>query len=177
MPPSVPGHLPVIRKRPEIDDEACRPARVRLTSVADHRLPLAGREASSNSAFAGVKGAQDAALRSQSTACGTARAKFAVDFSWREMDSNFHYASTVRRHRATDLPLPPTVKRCSAGRPPPMARPRSEAQRGSVRPAAAMRSTHLEIRCFAAVQAASYRGREARRLCGPPIAKSGRAKT
>jgi hypothetical protein len=37
------------------------------------------------------------------------------------------------------------------GRPPPMARPRSEAQRGSVRPAAAMRSTHREMRCSAAV--------------------------
>src|ERR1700761_7878720 len=65
---------------------------------------------------------------------------------WREMDSNFQYASTVRWHRATDLPLPPTVKRLSAGRPPPMARPRSEAQRDSVRPAAAMRSTHREMR-------------------------------
>jgi hypothetical protein len=73
------------------------------------------------------------------------------------MDSNFQYASTVRWHRATDLPLPPTVKRRSAGRPPPMARPRSEAQRGSVRPAAAMRSTHREMRCSAAVQAARYR--------------------
>src|SRR5262252_2295195 len=59
---------------------------------------------------------------------------------WREMDSNFQYASTVRWHRATDLPLPPTVKRRSAGRPPPMTRPRSEAQRGSVRPAATTRS-------------------------------------
>jgi hypothetical protein len=37
---------------------------------------------------------------------------------WREMDSNFQYASTVRRHRATDLPLTPTVKRRCAGRPP-----------------------------------------------------------
>ena len=46
---------------------------------------------------------------------------------WREMDSNFQYASTVRWHRATDLPLPPTVKRRSAGRPPPMARPRNAA--------------------------------------------------
>jgi hypothetical protein len=27
------------------------------------------------------------------------------------MDSNFQYASTVRWHRATDLPLPPTVNR------------------------------------------------------------------
>jgi hypothetical protein len=54
------------------------------------------------------------------------------------MDSNFQYASTVRWYRATDLPLPPTVKRRSAGRPPPMAR-RSEAQRGSVRRAATMR--------------------------------------
>jgi hypothetical protein len=44
---------------------------------------------------------------------------------WREMDSNFQYANTVRWHRATDLPLPSTVKRRSAGRPPPMARPRS----------------------------------------------------
>ena len=51
---------------------------------------------------------------------------------WREMDSNFQYASTVRWHRATDLPLPSTVKRRSAERPPPMVRPRSEAQRGSV---------------------------------------------
>jgi hypothetical protein len=32
---------------------------------------------------------------------------------WREMDSNFQYASTVRWHRATDLALPPTVKRRS----------------------------------------------------------------
>src|SRR5215472_12873915 len=39
---------------------------------------------------------------------------------WREMDSNFQYASTVRWHRAADLPLPPTVKRRSAGGPPPM---------------------------------------------------------
>jgi hypothetical protein len=38
-----------------------------------------------------------------------------------------------------------------------MARPRSEAQRGSVRPAAAMRCTHREMRCSAAVQAARYR--------------------
>jgi hypothetical protein len=39
---------------------------------------------------------------------------------------------TVRYLRATDLPLPPTMKRRSAGRPPPMARPRSEAQRDSM---------------------------------------------
>src|SRR6516164_2432922 len=58
------------------------------------------------------------------------------------MDSNFQYASTERWHRATDLLLPPTVKRRSAGRPPPIARPRSEAQRGSARHAA-MRSTQL----------------------------------
>jgi len=32
------------------------------------------------------------------------------------MDSNFQYASTERWHRATDLLLPPTVKRRSAGR-------------------------------------------------------------
>ena len=38
-----------------------------------------------------------------------------------------------------------------------MARPRSEAQRGSVGPAAAMRSTDREMRCSAAVQAARYR--------------------
>ena len=85
------------------------------------------------------------------------------------MDSNFQYASTVRWHRATDLPLPPTVKRRSAGRPPPMARPRSEAQRGSVRPAAAMRSTHREMRCSAAVQAARYRAAETRRHAGRPL--------
>ena len=58
---------------------------------------------------------------------------------WREMDSNFQYASAVRWHRATALPLPHTVKRRSAGRPPPMTRPRSGAQRGSVRPAATTR--------------------------------------
>ena len=58
---------------------------------------------------------------------------------------------TVRWHRATDLPLPPTVKRRSAGRPPPMARPRSEAQRGSVTPAA-LRSTHREMRCSASLR-------------------------
>ena len=34
---------------------------------------------------------------------------------WREMDSNFQYASTVRRHRATDLPLPPTANRAPRG--------------------------------------------------------------
>ena len=38
-----------------------------------------------------------------------------------------------------------------------MARPRSEAQRDSVRSAAAMRSTHREMRRSAAVQAARYR--------------------
>jgi hypothetical protein len=32
---------------------------------------------------------------------------------WGEMHSNFQYASTVRWHRATDLALPPTVKRRS----------------------------------------------------------------
>src|SRR6516225_9832616 len=68
---------------------------------------------------------------------------------------------TVRWHRATDLPLPPTVKRRSAGRPPPMARPRSEAQRGSVRPAAAMRSTDREMRCSAAMQSARVKCRTA----------------
>ena len=31
-----------------------------------------------------------------------------VTLRWREMDSNFQYASTVRWHRAMDLPLPPT---------------------------------------------------------------------
>ena len=61
------------------------------------------------------------------------------------------------------------------GSPASQARPRSEAQRGSVRPAAAMRSTHREMRCSAAVQAARYRARGAP-PCGPPIAKSGRAK-
>ena len=43
------------------------------------------------------------------------------------------------------------------GAPASLARPRSESQRGSVRPAAAMRSTHREMRCSAAVQAARYR--------------------
>ena len=40
------------------------------------------------------------------------------------------------------------------GAPASLARPRSESQRGSVRPAANMRSTHREMRCSAAVQAA-----------------------
>jgi hypothetical protein len=30
---------------------------------------------------------------------------------WREMDSNFQYASLVRWHQATDLPLPPFVEK------------------------------------------------------------------
>jgi len=47
------------------------------------------------------------------------------------------------------------------GRPPPMARPHSEAQRGSVRPAAAMRSTHREMRYSAAVQAEEFGGVDA----------------
>jgi hypothetical protein len=64
------------------------------------------------------------------------------------MDSNFQYASTVRWHRATDLPLPPTVKRLSAGRPYGETAFRGAA--GSVRPTAAMRSTHREMRCSAA---------------------------
>jgi hypothetical protein len=52
------------------------------------------------------------------------------------------------------------------GAPASQARPRSEAQRGSVRPAAAMRSTHREMRCFAAVQAARYSGRPLRNPAG-----------
>jgi hypothetical protein len=51
---------------------------------------------------------------------------------WREMDSNFQYASSVRWHQATDLPLPPTVKRRSAGRPPPMAPAEDRARPGYV---------------------------------------------
>src|SRR5215469_8730787 len=39
------------------------------------------------------------------------RTEVRLTHRWREMDSNFQYASTVRWHRATDLPLPPTVKR------------------------------------------------------------------
>jgi hypothetical protein len=37
---------------------------------------------------------------------------------WREMDSNFQYASIVRWHQATDLPLPPSVEeeRSESGR-------------------------------------------------------------
>jgi hypothetical protein len=37
---------------------------------------------------------------------------------WREMDSNFQYASIVRWHQATDLPLPPFVEeeRSESGR-------------------------------------------------------------
>ena len=42
-----------------------------------------------------------------------------------------------------------------------MARPHSEAQRGSVRPAAAMRSTHREMRYSAAVQAEEFGGVDA----------------
>ena len=82
---------------------------------------------------------------------------------WREMDSNFQYASTVRWHRATDLPLPPTVKRRSARRPPPMARPRSEVQRGFREARRRHASTHREMRCSAAVQAARYRAAFIRR--------------
>jgi hypothetical protein len=63
---------------------------------------------------------------------------------WREMDSNF----PVREHRAMAPThgFAATSHREAAlrGAPPPMARPRSEAQRRSVRPAAAMRSTHRE---------------------------------
>ena len=55
--------------------------------------------------------------------------KVRMTLCWREMDSNFQYASAVRWYRATDLALPSTVKWRSAGRPPPMARPRSEAQK------------------------------------------------
>ena len=84
------------------------------------------------------------------------------------MDSNFQYASTVRWHRATDLPLPPTVKRRSAGRPPPMARPRSEAQRGSVRPAAAMRSTLAKCGAPPPCRPPAIGSRGAP-PCGPPI--------
>jgi hypothetical protein len=85
------------------------------------------------------------------------------------MDSNFQYASTVRWHRATDLPLPPTVKRRTAGRPPPVARPRSEARRGFVRPAAAMRAAHCEIRPGENVtsQYLNHDGRPAPRRAGP----------
>ena len=67
----------------------------------------------------------------------------------------------VREHRAMapirGFAATSHHKARSAGSPPPMARPRSEAQRGSVRPAAAMRSTHREMRCSVAVQAARYR--------------------
>ena len=70
---------------------------------------------------------------------------------------------TVRWHRATDLPLPPTVKRRSARRPPPMARPRSEVQRGFREARRRHASTHREMRCSAAVQAARYRAAFIRR--------------
>ena len=96
--------------------------------------------------------------------CGKARGTESLQTPrWREMDSNFQYASTVRWHRATDLPLPPTVKRRSAGRPPPMARPRSEAQRGSVRPAAAMRSNRSRNAVLRRHAGRPLSGREARR--------------
>ena len=77
---------------------------------------------------------------------------------WREMDSNFQYASTERWHRATDLPLPPNVKRRSAGARLPW-RDRAPRRRGSVRPAA-MRSTHREMR-RAAMRAAALNCRTA----------------
>src|SRR5215469_8713168 len=38
------------------------------------------------------------------------RTEVRLTHRWREMDSNFQYASTVRWHRS-DLALPPTVKR------------------------------------------------------------------
>ena len=43
------------------------------------------------------------------------RTEVRLTLRWREMDSNFQYASTARWYRATDLSLPPTVKRRSAG--------------------------------------------------------------
>jgi hypothetical protein len=85
---------------------------------------------------------------------------------WREMDSNFQYASTVRWHRATDLPLPPTVRSGAPRGPLPMARPRSEAQRDSVRsaamgpPIAKCGSAAVQAACY---WAASRRHRAARR--------------
>ena len=72
------------------------------------------------------------------------------------MDSNFQYASAVRWYRATDLPLPPTAKRRSAGPPASHDETAFRGAAGSPRPAA-MRSTHREMRCSAAVQAARYR--------------------
>jgi hypothetical protein len=93
------------------------------------------------------------------------------------MDSNFQYASTVRWHRATDLPLPPSASGAPRGAR--LASHGETAFRGAAgfcEARRAMRSTHREMRCSAAVQAARYRARGAP-PCGPPIAKSGRAKT
>jgi len=62
---------------------------------------------------------------------------------------------TVRWHRATDLPLPPTVKRRSAGRPPPIGETAfrgaagfREARRDAVHPSrnALLRARVLEVR-------------------------------
>ena len=55
------------------------------------------------------------------------------------------------------------VKQRSAGRPPPMARPRSEVQRGFREARRRHASTHREMRCSAAVQAARYRAAFIRR--------------
>ena len=73
------------------------------------------------------------------------------------MDSNFQYASTVRWHPSHGFAAASQREAALRGAPASMAGPRSKAQRGSVRSAAAMRSTHREMRCSAAVQAARHR--------------------
>jgi alkylation response protein AidB-like acyl-CoA dehydrogenase len=86
---------------------------------------------------------------------------FATLYALRATDRLFRAAGSqepgvlVRWLRATDLPLPPTVKRRSAARPPPMARPRSEAQRGSMAyPPSTAAARHFTARMAAAGLAA-----------------------
>ena len=118
--------------------------------------------------FAGGRWIRTSSTRAPRLSAKPSEAGSQRTLCWREMDSNFRYASTVRWHRATDLLLPPTVKRRSAGRPPPMARRRSEAQRGSVRPAAAMRSTLAKCGAPPPCRPPAIGSRGAP-PCGPPI--------
>ena len=87
--------------------------------------------------------AAETASRRPPLKCGAFRAQLRCALErrtrrWREMDSNFQYASTERWHRVTDLLLPPTVKWRSAGRPPPMWRDRVPRRSGVPRYAGAV---------------------------------------
>ena len=103
MPMIVPTSVPKMKK-PQNDraSEYCPRHSVRYHAVF----------AAIGISSAGNRGALSAATEAASpaeTSAGSSAGKAAI----REMDSNFQYASTVRWHRATDLALPPTVKRRS----------------------------------------------------------------